>query len=61
MPVLHYVESHLDPAKAAYRAVVPAGEPWFQEVLKGQHFRIVDLHGNQAAVARPVRTACAAW
>lgn len=49
MPVLHYVESHLDPAKAAYRAVVPAGEPWFQEVLKGQHFRIVDLHGNQAA------------
>jgi len=49
MAVLNYVESRLDPAQAIYNAVVPAGEPWFREVLRGQYFRIVDLHGNQAA------------
>ncbi|MBI4904990.1 MAG: urea carboxylase-associated family protein [Acidobacteria bacterium] len=49
MPVLNYVESKLDPATAAYDAVVPAGEPWAHEVKRGQYFRIVDLHGNQAA------------
>jgi len=42
------VESKLDPGAAIYRAVIPAGEPWIHEVLKGQTFRIVDLHGNQA-------------
>jgi urea carboxylase-associated protein 1 len=40
--------STLDPARAAYSAIVPAGEPWFHEVLEGQIFRIVDLCGNQA-------------
>jgi urea carboxylase-associated protein 1 len=42
------VESNLDAANAVYRAVIPAGEPWVREVLKGQYFRIVDLGGNQA-------------
>lgn len=43
------VESPLDPAKAVYREVVPAGSPWMHEVKKGQTFRILDLEGNQAA------------
>ena len=43
------VESPLDPAKAVYREVVPAGKPWMHEVKKGQTFRILDLEGNQAA------------
>ena len=42
-------ESVLDPTKARYDAIVPAGEPWIHEVLKGQYFRIVDVEGNQAA------------
>jgi uncharacterized protein len=42
------VISKLEPARAVYSEVVPAGEPWFHEVRKGQIFRIVDLHGNQA-------------
>ena len=42
------VESKLDPAVATYRQVIPAGEPWIHEISKGQHFRIVDLGGNQA-------------
>lgn len=29
--------------------IVPAGEPWIHEVRKGQHLRIIDLEGNQAA------------
>jgi urea carboxylase-associated protein 1 len=49
MSVLNYVESKLDPSKAVYDEVVPAGEPWFHEVRQGQYFRIVDLKGNQAA------------
>jgi urea carboxylase-associated protein 1 len=48
MIVAGIVESGLDPANAVYRAVIPAGEPWLREVRKGQHFRIVDLGGNQA-------------
>jgi urea carboxylase-associated protein 1 len=43
------VESQLDPRDALYTHVVPAGEPWVREILRGQHFRIVDLGGNQAA------------
>ena len=43
------VESQLDPARAAYDAIVPAGEPWIHEIRKGQVFRIVDVEGNQAA------------
>jgi urea carboxylase-associated protein 1 len=41
--------SSLDPAKARYDAIIPAGEPWIHEILKGQYFRIVDVEGNQAA------------
>lgn len=42
------VESRLDPSNAIYQHVIPAGEPWIYELAKGQHFRIVDLNGNQA-------------
>jgi urea carboxylase-associated protein 1 len=48
MSGINLVESKLDPAKAIYSQVIPAGEPWIHKVEKGQHFRIVDLHGNQA-------------
>jgi urea carboxylase-associated protein 1 len=41
-------ESVLDPITAVYDQIVPAGEPWIDEILKGQYFRIVDLEGNQA-------------
>src|SRR5688572_5609538 len=43
------IESKLDPAKARYDAIVPAGEPWIHEILKRQYFRILDIEGNQAA------------
>jgi urea carboxylase-associated protein 1 len=42
------VESPLDAAAASYSFVIPAGEPWLHEIKKGEHFRIVDLKGNQA-------------
>src|SRR3954464_4988382 len=42
------VESNLDPAKAIYRHEILAGDGWIHEIKKGQTFRIVDLHGNQA-------------
>jgi urea carboxylase-associated protein 1 len=42
------VSSHRDPAKAVYRQVIHAGDPWIHEIRRGQYFRIVDLHGNQA-------------
>ena len=42
------IESALDPAQASFRHVIPAGEPWMGTVRKGQHFRILDLEGNQA-------------
>jgi urea carboxylase-associated protein 1 len=42
------VESKLDARAAVYRHVIPAGEPWTHEIRRGQMFRIVDLHGNQA-------------
>ncbi len=32
----------------AYSQIIPAGEPWIHEIKEGEHFRIVDLHGNQA-------------
>lgn len=28
--------------------IVPAGEPWCGRLARGQHFRIIDLEGNQA-------------
>ena len=43
------IGSARNPAKASYRCIVPAGEPWIHEIHKGQYFRIVDLQGNQAA------------
>jgi uncharacterized protein len=46
---MKFVESTLDPAKAIYREVIPAGDPWLHEVKRGQTLRIVDLEGNQAA------------
>jgi uncharacterized protein len=42
------VESKLYPDSAIYRHVINAGDPWIYEIKKGQYFRIVDLHGNQA-------------
>jgi uncharacterized protein len=42
------VPSHRDPAQAVYRHVIDAGDPWIHEIRRGQYFRIVDLHGNQA-------------
>src|SRR5260370_38899896 len=49
MSGINLVESKLDPAKAVYSHEIPAGEPWIYPLRKGQYFRIVDLHGNQAA------------
>jgi uncharacterized protein len=42
-------ESHLNPADASYRHVLPAGDYWLHVVKRGETFRIVDLEGNQAA------------
>jgi len=42
------VESRLNPVAAAFRQVVPAGEPFMQKLRKGQVLRILDLEGNQA-------------
>jgi len=42
------IESSLDPAQAMRREIIPAGEPWMGSLAQGQHFRIVDLQGNQA-------------
>lgn len=41
--------SRLNPIDAIYDAIVPAGEPWIHEIRRGQHLRIVDVDGNQAA------------
>ena len=48
MSGINLVESKLDPAKAVYSHEILAGEPWIHPAKKGQYFRIVDLHGNQA-------------
>jgi len=37
-----------DPARAAFRTIVKAGDPWFYRIAKGRTFRITDLEGNQA-------------
>src|SRR5246127_4763521 len=42
------VESKLRPEEAIYRHVINAGDSWIYEIKRGQYFRIVDLHGNQA-------------
>lgn len=43
------VESVLDPRDAAYRCVIPAGEPWVRAIRQGEYLRIADLEGNQSA------------
>jgi uncharacterized protein len=43
-----FVESRLDPARAIFDQVVPAGEPWSRVIRRGELFRIVDLEGCQA-------------
>lgn len=48
MSGMQIVESTRAAADAVYRCEIPAGEPWIHEIAKGQYFRIVDLHGNQA-------------
>src|SRR5467141_2663322 len=48
MSGINLVESKLDPAKAIYSQVIPAGEPWIHLLKKAQCLRIVDLRGNQA-------------
>lgn len=45
---LSLVTSPLNPADTVYRQVINAGDAWIHEIKRGQHFRIVDLHGNQA-------------
>src|SRR6266436_8118264 len=42
-------ESALDPAKAVYDQIVPAGEPWIYEISTWQYVRMIDVEGNQAA------------
>jgi uncharacterized protein len=42
------MQSNLDPARASRRQIVGAGEPYMGSIKQGQHFRIVDLEGNQA-------------
>ena len=32
----------------SFQHVIPAGEPFVREITTGEHFRITDLHGNQA-------------
>jgi len=48
MNMTKLIESSLEPARASFREVVPAGEPFIREVRKGQLLRILDLEGNQA-------------
>jgi urea carboxylase-associated protein 1 len=38
-----------DPARAIYRRIIPAGEPWSHPIRQGQFLRLVDLEGNQSA------------
>ncbi|SDR76066.1 hypothetical protein SAMN05216421_0243 [Halopseudomonas xinjiangensis] len=40
--------SDKQPENAAYRAVMPAGEPWMKDIKAGQTVRLLDLEGNQA-------------
>lgn len=42
------VESSLDAVNSVFQANILAGDSWIHEIKKGQYFRIVDLHGNQA-------------
>jgi hypothetical protein len=48
VPLMPLEESTLEVAKSVHREIIPAGEPWMGSLKRGQHFRIVDLQGNQA-------------
>ena len=48
MPILIHAESPLRPEDAIHDEILPAGEGWMDHIKSGQHFRIVDLEGNQA-------------
>lgn len=48
MPTLIHAESPLSPETAAHDEILPAGEGWMHLIKAGQHFRILDLEGNQA-------------
>ena len=48
MPTLVYTESALHPANAVHDEILPAGKGWIHPIKAGQHFRILDLEGNQA-------------
>jgi urea carboxylase-associated protein 1 len=39
----------MDPVAVLHDEVIPSGEPWIHEVRKGEHLRIIDVEGNQAA------------
>jgi uncharacterized protein len=41
--------SKLKPESAQFRKMIPAGNYWIDRVAKNQHFRIVDVEGNQSA------------
>jgi len=41
-------ESALDISTASFKYELPAGEPWFHRMTKGQVLRIIDMEGNQA-------------
>lgn len=49
MPAMNLKTSELDPNDARRRTVVPAGDWWMAEIRRGQHLRIVDVEGNEAA------------
>ncbi len=49
MSTLIYTESPLEPAHACYDLTLGAGDGWMHLIKAGQHFRIVDVEGNQAA------------
>jgi uncharacterized protein len=42
-------QSTLSPLQAYYRNTIDAGDYWLHTVKAGEHFRIVDLEGNQSA------------
>jgi urea carboxylase-associated protein 1 len=48
MPSLVYTESALQARDAVHDEILPAGKGWIHAIKAGQHFRILDLEGNQA-------------
>ena len=48
MPTLIHAVSPLRPEDAVHDEILPAGEGWMRRIKAGQHFRILDLEGNQA-------------